>query len=86
MRCTIHWQSNISSIITVKPMARLSHVVLIIANMNALMCVPAKKEFHYFHADYYGDIDVQAILQNDDLREEYYECFVQTGPCKKRRR
>ncbi|XP_001601446.1 ejaculatory bulb-specific protein 3 [Nasonia vitripennis] len=29
----------------------------------------------------YDDLDVEAILKNDEERERYYACFMDTGPC-----
>ncbi|XP_024891543.1 uncharacterized protein LOC112467241, partial [Temnothorax curvispinosus] len=72
----MHWQSSVSSIATVKPMARLSYIVLIIAT-NALICVLAEE----LYPNRYDHLDVRALLQNDTLREDYYKCFMELAPC-----
>ncbi|KYN23321.1 Ejaculatory bulb-specific protein 3, partial [Trachymyrmex cornetzi] len=66
------------SIITVVPMTQLSRIALIIA-MNVLMCVLAEEERY---SDQYDYIDIQFILQNKEIREEYYNCFMEIAPCK----
>lgn len=58
-------------------MARLICTIAIIG--IALMCVLAQKEEKY--EDKYDDIDVHEVLQNVKLREQYYKCFMATGPC-----
>lgn len=58
-------------------MARLSYIVLIIA-LNALMCVLAEE----LYSDLFANIDLPAILQNDNLREEYYKCYMEVAMCK----
>ncbi|EFN72617.1 Putative odorant-binding protein A10 [Camponotus floridanus] len=57
-------------------MARLICTIAIIS--IALMCVLAEEEKY---EDKYDDIDVHEILQNAKLREQYYKCFMVTGPC-----
>lgn len=57
-------------------MARLSCIVLIAG--FALVCVLAKEELY---SDRYDNVDVRAIFANDKLREQYYNCIVDTGPC-----
>lgn len=56
-------------------MARLICTIAIIG--IALMCVFAEEKYD----DKYDNIDVHAILANDKLRDQYYECFMATGPC-----
>ena len=55
-------------------MIRLSYIVLI---GIALVCVLAEE----FYSDQYDNVDISRILQNDKLREEYYNCYMETGPC-----
>ncbi|XP_026670030.1 ejaculatory bulb-specific protein 3-like [Ceratina calcarata] len=33
------------------------------------------------YSDKYDYIDADDILSNDRLREQYYKCFMDTGPC-----
>lgn len=73
----MHWQSSVSSPITVEPMARLSCITLIIA-MNVLMCVLAEESLN---SDQY-EIDVRALLENKKLLEDYYNCIMEIAPCK----
>lgn len=56
-------------------MARLSYVVTIIS--IALMCVLAEE----LYSDQYDDVDIKSILENDKLRQQYYNCTLETGPC-----
>jgi len=56
-------------------MARLSYIVTIIS--IALMCVLAEE----LYSDQYDDIDVRNIVENDKLRNQYYNCFMATGSC-----
>ncbi|XP_011702412.1 PREDICTED: ejaculatory bulb-specific protein 3-like [Wasmannia auropunctata] len=78
MKCTIYWQFSISSIITVELMSRLSCIALIIA-MNVLMCVFAEEVKLY--SDRYDHIDIRAALNNKEVREAYYNCFMELAPC-----
>ncbi|EFN89732.1 ejaculatory bulb-specific protein 3 [Harpegnathos saltator] len=57
-------------------MARLIGIVAIIG--IALVSILTAEEFY---SDKYDDIDVKGILQNDRLRDQYYECFIDKGPC-----
>ncbi|KYN04241.1 PREDICTED: ejaculatory bulb-specific protein 3-like [Cyphomyrmex costatus] len=57
-------------------MARFSYTVTIISIV--LMCVLAEE----FYSNQYDNIDVASILQNDKLREQYYNCLMETGPCR----
>ncbi|KAG5319506.1 PEB3 protein, partial [Acromyrmex heyeri] len=66
-----------SSIITVETMSQLSCIALIIA-MNVLLYVHAKE--HYTD-EFDNTIDIDTILHNDTLRNEYHECYMNTGPC-----
>jgi len=58
-----------------KTMARLTYIVTIVS--IALMCILAEE----LYSDQYDDIDVSSILQNDKLRNQYYNCFMETSPC-----
>lgn len=33
------------------------------------------------YSDAFDHIDVEHILVNDELRNQYYMCFMETGPC-----
>nr|ALG36157.1 chemosensory protein 4 [Sclerodermus sp. MQW-2015] len=33
------------------------------------------------YSDKYDNIAIEDILNNDKVREEYYNCFMDTGPC-----
>ncbi|XP_066603689.1 ejaculatory bulb-specific protein 3-like [Prorops nasuta] len=33
------------------------------------------------YSDKYDHVRVEDILTNDNVREEYYNCFMDTGPC-----
>ncbi|KYM98240.1 PREDICTED: ejaculatory bulb-specific protein 3-like [Cyphomyrmex costatus] len=57
-------------------MARLRCIALVIA-MNVLMCVLAEE----LYPNRYDYVDIQSILQNKDIREEYYNCFMELAPC-----
>ncbi|XP_018046540.1 PREDICTED: ejaculatory bulb-specific protein 3-like [Atta colombica] len=56
-------------------MVQLSYVVRIIS--ITLLCVLAKE----LYSDKYDNIDAISILQNDKLRDEYYNCFLEKAPC-----
>ncbi|KAG5344598.1 PEB3 protein, partial [Acromyrmex charruanus] len=55
-------------------MARLSYIMLI---GIALMCVLAEE----LYSNQFDNIDASSILQNDKLREEYYNCYMEKSPC-----
>ncbi|XP_012217907.1 ejaculatory bulb-specific protein 3 [Linepithema humile] len=57
-------------------MTRLSFVVILIS--IALVYVLAEEELY---SDKYDDVNIANILQNNKLREQYYKCFMDTGPC-----
>jgi len=58
-------------------MSQLSRIALIIA-MNVLLYVLAVERY----TDEFDSItDVDAILRNDTLRDEYHKCYINTGPC-----
>nr|XP_012220507.1 PREDICTED: ejaculatory bulb-specific protein 3-like [Linepithema humile] len=56
-------------------MARLSYIVAIIS--IALTYVVAQE----LYTDKYDDVDVIQILENEKLRDQYYKCFMEQGPC-----
>ncbi|EGI64540.1 Putative odorant-binding protein A10 [Acromyrmex echinatior] len=56
-------------------MARFSYFMTIIS--IALLCVSAEE----LYSDRYDQIDAEDILQNDKLRDQYYNCFMETAPC-----
>ncbi|XP_012534621.1 ejaculatory bulb-specific protein 3 [Monomorium pharaonis] len=56
-------------------MTRLSYIVTIIS--IAIMCVVAKE----LYSDKYDNTDVASILQNDKLRNQYYNCVIEKSPC-----
>ncbi|KAL6261562.1 hypothetical protein P5V15_006649 [Pogonomyrmex californicus] len=57
-------------------MARLSYILTFIS--IALMCVLAEEKLY---SDQYDDIDVGKILENEKLRKQYYNCYMDEGPC-----
>ncbi|XP_072759633.1 ejaculatory bulb-specific protein 3-like [Anoplolepis gracilipes] len=57
-------------------MARLICMIAIIG--IALMCVLAEENMY---DDKYDDVNVSEVLANDKLREQYYNCFMDIGPC-----
>lgn len=63
-------------ILGLERMARLIGIATIIG--IALACVLAED----LYSDRYDDIDVTAIFENEKLRDQYYQCFMDTGPCK----
>jgi len=77
-RNTIHWQSSVSSTITVEPMARLSQIALIIV-MNVLMCVLAG-EIKFYSNQYINNFKLES-LNDKDVLEAYYKCFMKISPC-----
>jgi len=56
-------------------MVQLSYVVRIIS--ITLLCVLAEE----LYSDKYDNIDPISIFQNDKLRDEYYNCFLEKAPC-----
>jgi len=71
---------SVSRTVTVKAMARLIviYTALFIV-MNVFVCVFAEEELY---SDRYDNVDVRAVLQNEELREGYYKCFMGIEPCK----
>lgn len=58
-------------------MARLSLLLTIAAVV--LTCVFAEEDFY---SNRYDDVDIEGILANEKLRLQYYNCFMDTAPCK----
>ncbi|CAL1680423.1 unnamed protein product [Lasius platythorax] len=56
-------------------MTRLNCIVTLIG--IALLCVFAEE----LYSDQYDYIDMNNILNNEKLRNQYYNCFMETGPC-----
>ncbi|XP_018394089.1 PREDICTED: ejaculatory bulb-specific protein 3-like [Cyphomyrmex costatus] len=56
-------------------MALFSYIATIIS--IALLCVLAEE----LYSDRYDHIDAEGILQNDKLRDQYFNCFMETAPC-----
>ena len=56
-------------------MTQFSYIVTIIS--IALLYVSAEE----LYSDRYDHIDVENILQNDKLRDQYYNCFMETVQC-----
>ncbi|KYM98239.1 PREDICTED: ejaculatory bulb-specific protein 3-like [Cyphomyrmex costatus] len=60
-------------------MARLSYIALNVAvNVLILMYVLAEEERY---SDQFDNIDYRAALNNDTVRESYYNCFMEIAPC-----
>ncbi|KYN42160.1 Ejaculatory bulb-specific protein 3 [Trachymyrmex septentrionalis] len=56
-------------------MARLNYIVTII--VITLICVLAQE----LYSDRYDKVDAENILQNNRLRDQYYNCFMGNAPC-----
>ncbi|KAL6420198.1 hypothetical protein ACFW04_013819 [Cataglyphis niger] len=56
-------------------MIRLNCIVTLIS--VALLCVLAEE----LYSDQYDYININDILNNDKLREQYYNCYMEIGPC-----
>lgn len=76
MECTTHIRLDCSvSFSRVKTkMAQLSFIVTLI---SIALYVLAEE----LYTDQYDYIDINNILNNDKLREQYYNCYMETGPC-----
>ncbi|XP_011693229.1 PREDICTED: ejaculatory bulb-specific protein 3-like [Wasmannia auropunctata] len=72
----MHRIASVSRTITVETMIGLKRIALIIA-VSALMCVLAEEK----SPEMFDRIDFRPILQNNDLREEFYNCYMEIGPC-----
>ncbi|KZC11372.1 PREDICTED: ejaculatory bulb-specific protein 3-like [Dufourea novaeangliae] len=44
-------------------------------------CLLAWAHAEELYDDKYDDIDINEILSNERLREQYYKCFMDTAPC-----
>ncbi|XP_011701602.1 PREDICTED: ejaculatory bulb-specific protein 3-like [Wasmannia auropunctata] len=58
-------------------MARLSFILTIV--VVTLACVLGAEETY---SDRYDDVDIEGILANQKLREQYYNCFIGNAPCR----
>ncbi|KZC11655.1 Ejaculatory bulb-specific protein 3 [Dufourea novaeangliae] len=47
--------------------------------MSAVLVVAFAEEEMY--SSKYDDIDIEEILANTKLREQYLKCYLETGPC-----
>ncbi|XP_011693228.1 PREDICTED: ejaculatory bulb-specific protein 3-like [Wasmannia auropunctata] len=76
----MHRKSSVSRTITAETMAGLKRIALIIIAISSstLMCVLADEDLY---SAVLNHLDVRAILQNNDLREKYYNCYMEIGPC-----
>ncbi|KAG7199913.1 hypothetical protein KM043_014356 [Ampulex compressa] len=52
--------------------------ILLLAGATLYSYAEASEDLY---SDKYDYIDVIAILENDRLRNQYYQCFMDTGPC-----
>lgn len=59
-----------------KIMARLSYIVVIAG--IALTSILAEE----LYSSQYDDIDIHEIFNNSKLRNQYYNCFMETSPCR----
>lgn len=57
-------------------MAKSSFYLLAILAILAI--VVAEEEFY---SDMFDHVNPDDILPNDELRDQYYKCFMDTGPC-----
>lgn len=55
-------------------MARLNCIIILISIAS---CVLAEE----LYSDQYDHIDVNSILSNDKLRNQYINCYMETEPC-----
>ncbi|KYN33217.1 hypothetical protein ALC56_12550 [Trachymyrmex septentrionalis] len=60
-------------------MSQLNRIVLIIA-MNVLVYVLAVE---CYSDEFDNVLDIDAVLNNDTLREGYHNCYMKTAPCTK---
>lgn len=65
-----------SYFVTLEIMIRISYIATIIC-VTCVTCVFAKD----FYDTKYDDVNVSEILANVKLREQYYKCFMNQGPC-----
>ncbi|XP_018397048.1 PREDICTED: ejaculatory bulb-specific protein 3-like [Cyphomyrmex costatus] len=60
-------------------MARLSHIALSIAvNVLVLMCIFAQEERYSDEIDHF---DYHIFFKNNTIRDAYYDCYMEIGPC-----
>ena len=58
-------------------MNRISAVFILLVSLA--ICVLSEKIELY--TDKYDYIDIDQVLANDRVRNQYYKCFLGTGPC-----
>ena len=58
-------------------MLRSVYIVLVIACLAAY----ARADEEEKYSDKYDHLDVDELLKNDRLRNQYYNCFIDAGPC-----
>nr|QJT73568.1 chemosensory protein 9 [Encarsia formosa] len=59
----------------------MSHKYLIALCFVVLVQAFAFAEEEEKYSDKYDDIDLDEVLKNDRLREQYFKCFMDEGPC-----
>ncbi|XP_011642082.1 ejaculatory bulb-specific protein 3-like [Pogonomyrmex barbatus] len=47
----------------------------------AILAVVVAATAEELYSDMFDHIDPDEILPNDELRNQYYKCFMDTGPC-----
>ncbi|OAD52842.1 Ejaculatory bulb-specific protein 3 [Eufriesea mexicana] len=55
----------------------MRHNYIILITLSLLACTLAEE----FYSDKYDYVNIDEILENDRLREQYYKCFMDTEPC-----
>ncbi|XP_011701613.1 PREDICTED: ejaculatory bulb-specific protein 3-like [Wasmannia auropunctata] len=50
----------------------------LLAILAAVLAAVVAEEMY---SDIFDHIDPDEILPNDELRDQYYKCFMETGPC-----
>ncbi|XP_058799873.1 uncharacterized protein LOC131669181 [Phymastichus coffea] len=58
-------------------MAKSKYLIIFVA----CLAVSSYAEEEERYPDKYDHLDVDAILENDRLRNQYYKCFLDTAPC-----
>jgi len=56
-------------------MTRLS--IIVIVTIVALICTDAQE----YYSDKFDDINILDTLNDEKLRLQYYECYMDLGPC-----
>lgn len=62
-------------------MISTKRIVILVAGVCVILAAvqPSKADEKY--SGQFDDLDVEAILKNDEERDRYYACFMDTGPC-----